>query len=68
VVDHDFTVIAMDTGYTSNLNMNMLVLASGQTMDALMTTNTMIRSYYMEVLVHKPSSWGSASCPATHHR
>jgi len=40
VVDHNFTVITMDAGYTSNLNANMLVLASGQTVDALMTTST----------------------------
>jgi laccase len=56
VVDHNFTIIAMDAVYTFNLNANMLVLASGQTVDALMTTNTITRSYYMEVLVHTPSS------------
>jgi laccase len=68
VVDQNFTIIAMDAVYTSNLSVNMLVLALAQTVDELMNTNTMIRSYYMEVLEHTPSSGGSASYPATHHR
>ncbi|TVU36495.1 hypothetical protein EJB05_18431 [Eragrostis curvula] len=49
---HNFTVVAVDAGYTSNLNTDTLVLAPGQTVDALVTTNAAPGSYYMAVQAH----------------
>ncbi|KAK3162483.1 hypothetical protein QOZ80_1BG0090060 [Eleusine coracana subsp. coracana] len=49
---HNFTVVAVDAGYTSNLNTDTLVLAPGQTVDALVTTNAAPGSYYLAVQAH----------------
>uniref|UniRef100_A0A804NAW0 Laccase n=1 Tax=Zea mays TaxID=4577 RepID=A0A804NAW0_MAIZE len=53
---HNFTVVAVDAGYTSNLNTDTLVLAPGQTVDALVTTAAAPGSYYMAVLAHDTMS------------
>ncbi|KAL6616382.1 hypothetical protein ACP70R_038652 [Stipagrostis hirtigluma subsp. patula] len=49
VAGHNFTVVAVDAGYTSNLNTDTLVLAPGQTVDALVTTSAAPGSYYLAV-------------------
>ncbi|XP_062226207.1 laccase-7-like [Phragmites australis] len=49
---HNFTVVAVDAGYTSNLNTDTLVIAPGQTVDALVSTNAAPGSYYMAVQEH----------------
>jgi laccase len=46
---HNFTVVAVDAGYTSSLNTDTLVVAPGQTVDALVTTNAVPGSYYLAV-------------------
>ncbi|CAD6229106.1 unnamed protein product [Miscanthus lutarioriparius] len=56
VAGHNFTVVAVDAGYTANLNTDTLVLAPGQTVDALVTTNAAPGSYYMAVLAHDTMS------------
>ncbi|KAL6840195.1 hypothetical protein ACP4OV_030005 [Aristida adscensionis] len=49
VAGHNFTVVAVDAGYTSNYNTDTLVLAPGQTVDALVATGAASGSYYMAV-------------------
>ncbi|WVZ68160.1 hypothetical protein U9M48_017133, partial [Paspalum notatum var. saurae] len=53
---HNFTVVAVDAGYTSNLNTDTLVIAPGQTVDALVTTSAAPGSYYMAVLAYDTMS------------
>ncbi|KAG2592977.1 hypothetical protein PVAP13_5NG616484 [Panicum virgatum] len=56
VAGHNFTVVAVDAGYTSNLNTDTLVLAPGQTVDALVDTAAAPGSYYMAVQAHDTMS------------
>jgi len=56
VAGHNFAVVAVDAGYTSNLNTDTLVLAPGQTVDALVDTAAAPGSYYMAVQAHDTMS------------
>ncbi|PAN27572.1 hypothetical protein PAHAL_5G089100 [Panicum hallii] len=56
VAGHNFTVVAVDAGYTSSLNTDTLVLAPGQTVDALVDTAAAPGSYYMAVQAHDTMS------------
>ncbi|KAF8717020.1 hypothetical protein HU200_026129 [Digitaria exilis] len=53
---HNFTVVAVDAGYTSNLNTDTLVIAPGQTVDALVTTSASPGSYYMAIQAYDTMS------------
>ncbi|CAO2196936.1 unnamed protein product [Urochloa humidicola] len=52
VAGHNFTVVAVDGSYTSNLNTDTLVIAPGQTVDALVSTAAAPGGYYMAVMAH----------------
>ncbi|CAO2182334.1 unnamed protein product [Urochloa humidicola] len=56
VAGHNFTVVAVDGSYTSNLNTDTLVIAPGQTVDALVSTAAAPGSYYMAVVAHDTMS------------
>jgi len=47
VANHNFTVVALDADYTDPFETNIIVIAPGQTVDALFTANQPIGSYYM---------------------
>ncbi|KAG6427411.1 hypothetical protein SASPL_111656 [Salvia splendens] len=47
IANHNFTVMAVDAAYTDPYNTDVLVLAPGQTVDALMTADQPINRYYM---------------------
>ncbi|KOM58270.1 hypothetical protein LR48_Vigan11g130400 [Vigna angularis] len=47
IANHTFTVVAIDASYTKPYNTDVIVLAPGQTVDALMTANQTRASYYM---------------------
>ncbi|KAF8775316.1 hypothetical protein HU200_004724 [Digitaria exilis] len=53
---HNFTVVAVDAGYTSNLSTDTLVIAPGQTVDALVTTSASPGSYYMAIQAYDTMS------------
>ncbi|RDX99167.1 Laccase-7, partial [Mucuna pruriens] len=47
IANHTFTVVAIDASYTEPYNTDVIVLSPGQTVDALITTNQSVGSYYM---------------------
>ncbi|KAG6430472.1 hypothetical protein SASPL_108541 [Salvia splendens] len=47
IANHNFTVVAVDASYTDPYNTDLLVLAPGQTVDALMTADQPLNRYYM---------------------
>ncbi|KAL1549450.1 laccase [Salvia divinorum] len=47
IANHSFTVVAVDASYTDPYNSDVLVLAPGQTVDALMTADQPLNRYYM---------------------
>ncbi|XP_014515541.1 laccase-7 [Vigna radiata var. radiata] len=47
IANHTFTVVAIDASYTQPYNTDVIVLAPGQTVDALITANQTLASYYM---------------------
>ncbi|KAK7390425.1 hypothetical protein VNO78_25730 [Psophocarpus tetragonolobus] len=51
IANHTFTVVAVDALYTKPYKTDVVVLAPGQTVDVLITTNRPVGSYYM---VFKP--------------
>nr|CAB3474823.1 unnamed protein product [Digitaria exilis] len=56
VAGHNFTVVAADASYTSPYRTDVIVIAPGQTVDALMDADASPGSYYMAI-----SSYQSAS-------
>ncbi|XP_037407359.1 laccase-7-like [Triticum dicoccoides] len=52
VAGHNFTVVAVDACYTANYTTDTLVLAPGNTVDALVYTAAAPGSYYMAVEPH----------------
>uniref|UniRef100_A0ACD5VTY4 Uncharacterized protein n=4 Tax=Avena sativa TaxID=4498 RepID=A0ACD5VTY4_AVESA len=52
VAGHNFTVVAVDACYTANYTTDTLVLAPGNTVDALIFTGAAPGSYYMAVQPH----------------
>jgi laccase len=52
VAGHNFTVVAVDACYTANYTTDTLVLAPGNTVDALIFTDAAPGSYYMAVQPH----------------
>ncbi|KAG4922040.1 hypothetical protein AAZX31_18G175100 [Glycine max] len=47
IANHTFTVVAMDAAYTDHYVTNIIVIAPGQTIDALFTADQPLGSYYM---------------------
>ncbi|KHN12945.1 laccase-7-like [Glycine soja] len=47
IANHTFTVVAIDASYTQPYNTDVIILAPGQTVDAIITTNQTLGSYYM---------------------
>lgn len=52
VANHNLTVVAVDAAYTAPYPTNVVVLGPGQTVDALMTANQPVGSYYMAATVY----------------
>ncbi|XP_074575671.1 laccase-7-like [Curcuma longa] len=50
IAGHSFTVVATDASYTNPYKTDVLVLASGQTVDALMVADAAPGDYYMAAL------------------
>ncbi|KAM0892773.1 hypothetical protein ACQ4PT_025538 [Festuca glaucescens] len=51
VASHNFTVVAVDASYTDPYATDVIAIAPGQTVDALMTTSAPPRRYYMAATV-----------------
>ena len=47
IANHKFTVVAIDATYTKPYDTDVVVIAPGQTVDVLFTTNQPVGSYYM---------------------
>ncbi|KAL5161898.1 Laccase-7 [Glycine soja] len=47
IANHTFTVVALDAAYTDHYITEIIVIAPGQTIDALFTANQPLGSYYM---------------------
>ena len=47
IANHTFTVVAADASYTVPYFTDIIVIAPGQTVDALFTANQPVGSYYM---------------------
>ncbi|KAG4393420.1 hypothetical protein GLYMA_03G073778v4 [Glycine max] len=47
IANHTFTVVAIDALYTQHYKTDVVVLAPGQTVDVLFSTNQHVDSYYM---------------------
>ncbi|KAL1545855.1 laccase [Salvia divinorum] len=52
IANHKFTVVAVDASYTDPYDSDVLVIAPGQTVDALMTADQALRRYYMAASAH----------------
>ncbi|KAI4352811.1 hypothetical protein L6164_007029 [Bauhinia variegata] len=50
IAKHNLTLVGMDAAYTKPLNTSYLVIAPGQTMDVLITTNQTPDEYYMAAI------------------
>ncbi|KAK9124367.1 hypothetical protein Sjap_013969 [Stephania japonica] len=53
---HRFTVVAIDAAYTNPYETDVLVLAPGQTIDVLITTNQAPGNYYMAASTYSTSA------------
>ncbi|XP_057436868.1 laccase-7 isoform X2 [Lotus japonicus] len=53
LANHNFTVVAVDATYTDPYVTDVIVIAPGQTLDALFTANQPIGSYYMVASPYK---------------
>ncbi|XP_054781436.1 laccase-7-like [Prosopis cineraria] len=47
IASHTFTVVAVDAAYTNPYHTDIIVVAPGQTVDALLTANQTVGSYFM---------------------
>ncbi|KAK4270421.1 hypothetical protein QN277_023458 [Acacia crassicarpa] len=47
IANHNFTVVAVDAAYTNPYHTDIIVVAPGQTVDALLTANQKVGSYFM---------------------
>ncbi|XP_061350627.1 laccase-7-like [Gastrolobium bilobum] len=47
IANHTFTVVAIDATYTQSYETDVIVIAPGQTVDAILSTNQTVGSYYM---------------------
>ncbi|TKY63390.1 Laccase-7 protein [Spatholobus suberectus] len=47
IANHTLTVVAIDAAYTKHYSTKVVVLAPGQTVDVLLSTNQPVGSYYM---------------------
>ncbi|XP_028783445.1 laccase-7-like isoform X1 [Neltuma alba] len=47
IASHTFTVVAVDAAYTNHYHTDIIVVAPGQTVDALLTANQTVGSYFM---------------------
>ncbi|KAL5722774.1 laccase [Ranunculus cassubicifolius] len=55
VAGHTFTVVAVDARYTEPYKTDIIVIAPGQTVDALVTANQPAGNYYMASHVYSPT-------------
>ncbi|KAL1368557.1 hypothetical protein HN51_022701 [Arachis hypogaea] len=56
IANHSLTVVAIDAGYTREYKTDVIVLAPGQTVDAIITTNQRVGSYYMAFSPYRSSN------------
>ena len=56
IANHSFTVVAVDASYTRPYKTNVIVIAPGQTVDALISTNQKVDSYYMAFTPYRSSN------------
>ncbi|KAJ0984121.1 hypothetical protein J5N97_002477 [Dioscorea zingiberensis] len=56
IAKHNLTVVAVDACYTTPYNTDVVVLAPGQTVDALLQTNAPPGDYYMAALPYASAS------------
>ena len=56
IANHNFTVVAIDASYTRPDHTDVIVIAAGQTVDALINTNQIMGSYYMAFTPYKSSN------------
>ncbi|KAL1368514.1 hypothetical protein HN51_022667 [Arachis hypogaea] len=56
IANHSFTVVAIDASYTRQYKTDVIVLAPGQTVDAIITTNQSVGSYYMAFTEYRSSN------------
>ncbi|MED6179978.1 hypothetical protein PIB30_005777, partial [Stylosanthes scabra] len=56
IANHSFTVVAIDASYTRQYETDVIVLAPGQTVDAIICTNQSVGSYYMAFTQYKSSA------------
>ena len=56
IANHSFTVVAVDASYTKPYKTDVIVIAPGQTVDALISTNQKVDSYYMAFTPYRSSN------------
>ncbi|XP_074557324.1 laccase-14-like [Curcuma longa] len=61
IAGHSFTVVAVDASYTKPYDTDVVVIAAGQTVDALMVANAPSSRYYMAARPYFSSAGGPPS-------
>ncbi|XP_028783447.1 laccase-7-like [Neltuma alba] len=65
IASHTFTVVAVDAAYTNPYHTDIIVVAPGQTVDALLTANQTVGSYFMAATPYQTLNFTSNNSTTT---